>query len=278
MGVSFWRSWSPLFPRTHNRTPAAVSLPERVNFERTARTVPWESTTLVPKFPRGMAHARRFFARFSPPNLPRRYQARLTREIQDRRQRRTFRGLRVQFAYDDAARGEFRGGRKIRPIYENMRAKYKYSIRLEDFANLADLTDRATKFEEIRKEEAREKQTVRKNVSAAKAPGEYDRANTCWRCKQRGHNRFNCCRPAKKFCSQCGKDGVCMQDCHPRPGNAAMSRRSWAPAYRQLRIKFTPRPHVTVCLLDNLVPALVSREFDPSPLPRNVAWERRGGS
>jgi len=154
--------------------------------------------------------------------LPRRSQARLTREIQDRRQRpdESFVDYTSELLTMMRRAGNFGADAKLDRIYENMRAEYKYTIRLDDLADLADLTDRATEYEEIRKEEAKEKQTARKSVSAAKTPPEYDRANTCWRCKQRGHDRFNCRRPAKLFCSQCGKDGVRTQECHPRPGNA----------------------------------------------------------
>jgi len=117
--------------------------------------------------------------------------------------------------------GNFGADAKLNRIYENMRAKYKYLIRLDDLTDLADLTDRATDFEEVRREEAREKQAAKKTVSVAKTTGEYDRTSTCWGCKQRSHDRFNCRRPAKKFCSQCGKDGVLTKDCHPKPGNAS---------------------------------------------------------
>jgi len=155
--------------------------------------------------------------------LPRRYQVRLTREIQDRRQRpdESFADYASDILTMMRRAGNFGADTKLDRIYENMRAEYKYSIRLDDLTDLADLTDRATDFEEIRREEAREKQAARKTVSSAKASGEYDRANTCWRCKQRGHDRFNCRRPARLFCSQCGKDGVRTFECHPRPGNAA---------------------------------------------------------
>jgi len=157
--------------------------------------------------------------------LPRRYQARLTREIQDRRQRadETFADYASDLLTMMRRAGNLGADAKLDRVYENMRAEYKYSIRLDDLADLADLTDRATEFEEIRREEAKEKQTARKSVNAAKTSEVYDRENTCWRCKQRGHNRFNCRRPAKRFCSQCGKDGVRTQECHPQPGNAAVA-------------------------------------------------------
>jgi len=154
--------------------------------------------------------------------LPRRYQTRLTREIQDRRQRpdEPFADYASEMLTMMRRAGNFGADAKLDRIYENMRAEYKYSIRLDDLTDLADLTDRANDFEEIRKEDLRERHAAKKTVSSAKATGEYDRANTCWRCKQRGHDRFNCRRPAKLFCSQCGKDGVRTKDCHPRPGNA----------------------------------------------------------
>jgi len=61
-------------------------------------------------------------------------------------------------------------------------------------------------------------------VSTATVPADpYDRDHTCWRCKERGHIRFNRKRSARMFCSQCGKDDVLTCDCHPRPekGTAA---------------------------------------------------------
>jgi len=164
-----------------------------------------------------------FLRAFRRQYLPRRYQTRLTRDIQDRRQRpdEPFADYASDMLTMMRRAGNFGADAKLDRIYENMRAEYKYSIRLDDLTDLADLTDRAADFEEIRREEAREKQAARKVVSSAKPTGEYDRANTCWRCKQRGHDRFNCRRPAKIFCSQCGKDNVRTKDCHPRPGNAA---------------------------------------------------------
>jgi len=72
--------------------------------------------------------------------------------------------------------GNFGADAKLDRIYENMRAKYKYTIRLDDLANLADLTDRAADFEEIRKEEAREKQASKKAVSRGCNPAKWNPA------------------------------------------------------------------------------------------------------
>jgi len=53
-------------------------------------------------------------------------------------------------------------------------------------------------------------------------PSPPPRAECCWQCKQRGHTRFICQRIPKKFCSQCGKDGV----------------------FIRYEIRYLPRPHV----------------------------------
>ncbi|XP_076285665.1 uncharacterized protein LOC143211682 [Lasioglossum baleicum] len=46
----------------------------------------------------------------------------------------------------------------------------------------------------------------------------YSRVTHCWRCKQRGHTRFECRNAYRKFCSRCGRDGILTKECHP-PGN-----------------------------------------------------------
>jgi len=192
--------------------------------------------------------------------LPRRYQTRLTHEIEDRRQRpdEPFADYASDLLTMMRRAGNFEADAKLDRIYENMRAEYKYSIRLDDLTNLADLTDRATDFEEIRREEARERQAAKKIVSSAKTTGEYDRANTCWCCKQRGHDRFNCRRPAKIFCSQCGKDNV-RKGLPPTAGKRRHGRghRGRAPARTNLRVSYTPRPHIAVRIGNHRVSALL---------------------
>lgn len=54
--------------------------------------------------------------------------------------------------------------------------------------------------------QCRERQkSIKATITAATI---YDRHECCWKCKQRGHTRFNCQRMPRKFCSQCGKDGI----------------------------------------------------------------------
>jgi len=116
--------------------------------------------------------------------------------------------------------GSFTTEEKVDRLYENMRTDYKFFVRLGEHTTLADLADQASEFETLKKAQSQEVRSTKQAVSTATAPsGPYDRERSCWRCKQRGHTRFNCKRPAKKFCSQCGKDGVFTRDCHPRPGN-----------------------------------------------------------
>jgi len=98
--------------------------------------------------------------------LPRRYQARLVREIQDRWQKpdESFADYASELLTMMRRAGNFGADARLDRVYENMRAEYKYTIRLDDLADLADLTDRANEFEEIRREESKEKQAARKNV------------------------------------------------------------------------------------------------------------------
>jgi len=152
--------------------------------------------------------------------LPRRYQARLARDIQDRRQKpdEPFAKYSTDLLTMMRRAGSFTTEEKVDRLYENMRTDYKFFVRLGEQTTLADLADQASEFEALKK--AQNQEARKQTVSTATAPiGPYDRDNTCWRCKQRGHTRFSCKRPAKKFCSQCGKDGVFTRDCHPQSGN-----------------------------------------------------------
>jgi len=156
--------------------------------------------------------------------LPRRYQAKLTREVQDRRQRadEPFNKYATELLTMMRRAGQYTTAEKVDRIYENMRTDYKFFVRLGDQTDLADLMDQAAEYEDLKKAQGQEARAEKRAAStAATTASAYDRRNSCWRCKQRGHHRTDCKRPARKFCSQCGKDGVYTKDCHPRPGNAA---------------------------------------------------------
>jgi len=156
--------------------------------------------------------------------LPRRHQAKLTREIQDRRQRtdEPFNKYATELLTMMRRAGQYTAAEKVDRLYENMRTEYKFFVRIGEQTDLADLMDQAAEYEDLKKSQAQETRIEKRAAStAATTTVAYDRQNCCWRCKQRGHHRMNCKRPAKKFCSQCGKDGVLTRECHPLPGNAA---------------------------------------------------------
>jgi len=135
--------------------------------------------------------------------LPRRYQARLARDIQDRRQKpdEPFAKYSTDLLTMMRRAGSFTTEEKVDRLYENMRTDYKFFVRLGEQTTLADLADQASEFEALKKAQNQEARNAKQTVSTATAPiGPYDRDNT-WRCKQRNHTRFACKRPAKKFCS-----------------------------------------------------------------------------
>ena len=120
--------------------------------------------------------------------------------------------------------GGFTQAERVDRLYENLRAEYKLYVRLTDATDFADLAEQAAEFEDIVKTQESEARAEKRKVSTAVTTTTeavpYDRTTACWRCKQRGHSRFECKRPARKFCSQCGKDGVLTKECHPRPENS----------------------------------------------------------
>ncbi|XP_024879264.1 uncharacterized protein LOC112459414 [Temnothorax curvispinosus] len=156
--------------------------------------------------------------------LPRRYRAQLSREIQGRFQKpeEPFHKYATALLTSMRRAGGYSADDQLERLYDNMSPGYKYYIRLDDITSLGDLHARAAEYEAI-EEQNRERNAERKAPTATPvvASTTYNREECCWRCKQRGHTRLDCKRPAKKFCSRCGKDGVLTRDCHPTPGNAA---------------------------------------------------------
>lgn len=104
-------------------------------------------------------------------------------------------------------------------LYENLHPRYKMYVRRDELRRNTDLLRKADEFEEI-EEQCRERSKTHQPATTGVAATAYDKRECCWRCKQRGHTRFDCKRIPRKFCSQCGKDGVFTKDCHPPPGNA----------------------------------------------------------
>jgi len=152
--------------------------------------------------------------------FPRRYAATLRREIMGRHQTSGEEFTRYSTVMMTLMRraGGFSREEQLDLIYENMHPEYKAYVRVDDVRSIAELQSRAKEFEDIEREKRELKKRERPTPAVAAT---YNKRECCWRCKQRGHTRGQCRRPALKFCSQCGKDGVLTSECHPRPGNAS---------------------------------------------------------
>lgn len=110
--------------------------------------------------------------------------------------------------------GGFTGSDQLDLLLDNMNPELRIYVQPEDTDSLESLIERVNELELLNER----RKTAAKNSSTAKAAvttAAYDKAICCWRCKQSGNTRSECKKPAKKFCSQCGKDGVFTRDCHP---------------------------------------------------------------
>lgn len=152
--------------------------------------------------------------------FPRRYTASLRREIMGRHQAGGEEFTRYSTVMMTLMRraGGFSREEQLELIYDNMHPEYKTYVRVDEVHSIAELQLRAKEYEDIEREKRELKKHEKPTPTVAAV---YNKYECCWRCKQRGHTRTNCRRPAVKFCSQCGKDGVLTSECHPRPGNAA---------------------------------------------------------
>lgn len=161
---------------------------------------------------------RDFTAQYLPPG----YQRQLRREIQGRKQKtgETFTKYVTTVLTMMRRAGGYSEPDRLEQIYENADPDLQLYVRLEEVRSVTELSSRAAEFEEKHRRRAENKREIRRSDEDAQlAAATYDRATHCWRCKQRGHTRTDCRRPARKFCSQCGRDGVLTRDCHPPAGN-----------------------------------------------------------
>ncbi|XP_077280136.1 activity-regulated cytoskeleton associated protein 1-like [Temnothorax americanus] len=161
-----------------------------------------------------------FCADFREYYLPRRYRATLVREIQTRLQKpdEPYRKFATEMLTMMRRATGFAEDDQVEALYNNMHPRYQMYIRRDTVTRTRDILRLAEEFEHIEEQtQARQVITPKPAVAAA----DYDRRECCWRCKQRGHTRFDCRRPPRRFCLQCGRDGVFTKDRHPPPGNAA---------------------------------------------------------
>jgi len=153
--------------------------------------------------------------------LPRRYAASLRRELTTRYQKAGEKFEQNATVMMTLMRrvGGFTPDEQLGKLYDHMHPDYKLYVRIGDVLNLTDLQKRASEYEEIEQEKTEAKKRDRDTAPPAVAA--VCNRNECrWKCKQRGHTRFQCKRRGKKFCSQCGRDGVLTKDCHPPSGKA----------------------------------------------------------
>lgn len=169
---------------------------------------------------------REFMQQFLPP----RYQAQLAREVLSRMQRQNepFRVFATEILTKMRRARSFAPEEQLECLYENMAPEYKFYIRRNDARSVSELSALAAEFEAI-EQQRRDVRRIHEPVVAAA----YSKDECCWRCKQRGHTRQFCQRPAKKFCSQCGRDGILTKDCHPPAGNASRAGRTVATSQAQ---------------------------------------------
>lgn len=162
--------------------------------------------------------------------LPQNYHRQLRKEAHERKQRPGEPFVKYLDTIRTLMRraGNFSEIEQLDIIADNMDPEIQMYLRPEDTKTIDELTERVSILENIH---ARKKLTRETNVTerrnstlprsnTAAVASAYNKYECCWRCKQRGHSRQDCRRPALKFCSQCGKDGVLTRECHPYPGNA----------------------------------------------------------
>jgi len=161
-----------------------------------------------------------FCQAFRTQYLPPGYQRALRQEIEGRRQLtgETFDKYATAMLTMMRRAGGYTKQDQLEQLYENMNPDYQIYIRPNEATSIVELSSRAAQYEKVkkfRKDQRNTKQSFGPVVAAAS----YSREECCWRYKQRGHTRWDCKRPPKKFCSRCGKDGVFTRDCHPPPEN-----------------------------------------------------------
>lgn len=154
--------------------------------------------------------------------LPPGYQNYLRRRIQSRSQQQgeTFQAYSTEILTMMRRAGGYSGKEQVEQVYENMDPDYQLYITLSEGTTMTELIKKAAQFEEISRRRKNRTDGPKPEPKPIVATTVYNRQECCWRCKQRGHTRWDCKRQPKKFCSQCGKDGILSRDCHPPPGNA----------------------------------------------------------
>ncbi|XP_066585617.1 uncharacterized protein [Prorops nasuta] len=115
--------------------------------------------------------------------------------------------------------GEMSKASQLDRYYNNLQPAYRNYIKRREVHTLADLIELGQEFEinlDLNKafSSKSESRKPRSEKAVATASPAYNSKDCCWNCGQRGHNRKNCKRPRKLFCSRCGKEGVYSRATH----------------------------------------------------------------
>lgn len=118
-------------------------------------------------------------------------------------------------------------------IYNNLLPRYRLHIRRKDFTTLAELLNSAQEFQILSQEAKNEERRRTYNTysptfrsqrtnetlerEAHQRTAAYNPKTFCYRCREEGHFRKSCAKPFKRFCSQCGRNGVLTRDCCLKP-------------------------------------------------------------
>ncbi|XP_058975681.1 uncharacterized protein LOC131801251 [Musca domestica] len=100
-------------------------------------------------------------------------------------------------------------------IYDGLRPEYRHYVRRSDFQTLDELMSLVDDFELLKKDEARVERPHTSHM-VSQTSGGYNRSTHCWRCKKKGHIRYQCQEKGKLFCSHCGKEGILSRNCECR--------------------------------------------------------------
>ena len=119
----------------------------------------------------------------------------------------------------------FNHERTMEALYHNMKPGMRLLIRPREATAPEELIQRVKEIEEVQAQLHREGPTETKAGGKFSRPANplqasFVREECCWKGGQRGHNRFNCRNPPKRFCSLCDKEDILTRDCQcPRRGN-----------------------------------------------------------
>ena len=130
-------------------------------------------------------------------------------------------------------------------LYYNMKPGLRLHIDLKEASILEELIQRVQQIEEVQAQLPRDVPAENRATTKTSRPAHllqaaFIRGQWCWRCGQRGHNRFKCPNRRKKFCSWCEDEDVFTRGCQcSKPKNEQQTGLK-PPAARSKKQKHRP--------------------------------------